>query len=283
MNNINKKITIFMIAYYSNYNIEKIIKKIDKSIKIIIIENSNLLKTKKYFEDRYSNISVILCEKNEGVAVANNIAFNMIKTPYALYLDMDVDFDTNIIDQFINHAERIQDLALLVPQHHKSKYPKSWEFLPEDKNQDLIRMNKVHGHFAFYNMRAVKEIGYFDEKIFFYYDETDFCTRAIKKNYKIYLLRNINVNHFDGTSYNHKLQKKIEGLRQWHLMWGKFYYQKKHFGLLRAYLITLFPFLESILKMFCFYFVNKNKFNIHRNKFSGLLNAFLGKTSWKRP
>jgi len=283
MNNINKKITIFMIAYYSNYNIEKIIKKIDKSIKIIIIENSNLLKTKKYFEDRYSNISVILCEKNEGVAVANNIAFNMIKTPYALYLDMDVDFDTNIIDQFINHAERIQDLALLVPQHHKSKYPKSWEFLPEDKNQDLIRMNKVHGHFAFYNMRAVKEIGYFDEKIFFYYDETDFCTRAIKKNYKIYLLRNINVNHFDGTSYNHKLQKKIEGLRQWHLMWGKFYYQKKHFGLLSAYLITLFPFLESIFKMFCFYFVNKNKFNIHRNKFSGLLNAFLGKTSWKRP
>ena len=283
MNNINKKITIFMIAYYSNYNIEKIIKKIDKSINIIIIENSNLLKTKKYFEDRYSNISVILCTKNDGVSVANNIALNMIKTPYALYLDMDVDFDTNIIDQFINHAERIQDLALLVPQHHKSKYPKSWEFLPEDKNQDLIRMNKVHGHFAFYNMQAVKEIGYFDEKIFFYYDETDFCTRAIKKNYKIYLLRNINVNHIGGASYNHKLQKKMEGLRQWHLMWGKFYYQKKHFGLLSAYLITLFPFLESIFKMFCFYFVNKNIFNIHRNKFSGLLNAFLGKTSWKRP
>ena len=283
MNNINKKLTIFMIAYYSNYNIEKIIKKIDKDIKIIIIENSNLLETKKYYESKYRNINVILSSRNDGVAVANNIALHMIKTPYALHLDMDVDFDVNIIDQFINHAERIKDLALLVPQHHKSKYPKSWEFLPQEKNQDLVRMNKVHTHFALYNMQTIKDIGYFDEKIFFYYDETDFCTRAVNKNYKIYLLKNINVNHIGGASYNHKLQITIEGLRQWHLMWGKFYYQKKHYGLLSAYLVTLLPFLESIFKMSCFLFINKNKFNIHRNRFSGFLNAFLGKTSWKRP
>jgi N-acetylglucosaminyl-diphospho-decaprenol L-rhamnosyltransferase len=283
MNNINKKLTIFMVAYYSNYNIEKIIKKIDKDIKIIIIENSNLLETKKYYESKYSNINVVLSSRNDGVSVANNIALHMIKTPYALHLDMDVDFDVNIIDQFINHAEKIKDLALLVPQHHKSKYLKSWEFLPQEKNQDLVRMNKVHTHFALYNMQTIKDIGYFDEKIFFYYDETDFCTRAVNKNYKIYLLKNINVNHIGGASYNHKLQIKIEGLRQWHFMWGKFYYQKKHYGLLSAYLVTLLPFLESIFKMFYFRFINKNKFNIYRNRFSGFLNAFLGKTSWKRP
>jgi N-acetylglucosaminyl-diphospho-decaprenol L-rhamnosyltransferase len=283
MNNLNKKLTIFMVAYYSNYNIEEVIKKIDKNIKIIIIENSNLSETKKYFESRYNNINVILCKKNHGVTVAFNIALRMISTPYALYLDMDVDFDVNIISKFVNYAENLKNLAILVPQHHKSKYPKSWEYTPTENNPDLTRMNKVHTHFALYNMIAVRDIGYFDEKIFFYFDETDFCMRALKKNYKIYLTKNINVNHIGGASYTDAFKPKVDGLRQWHFMWGKFYYYKKHFSLLNAYLMTLPDFFKSIIKMSCFYFINKNKFNIHRNRFSGLLNAFLGKTSWKRP
>lgn len=283
MDNLNKKLTIFMIAYHSNYNIEKIIKQINKNIKIIIVENSNLLETKNYFESRYHNINVILCEKNSGVSVANNIALRKITTPYALYLDMDVDFNVNIIPKFIDYAEKINKLALLVPQHHKSQYPKNWEYTPEEKNHDLVRMNKVHGHFALYNMQAVRDIDYFDEKIFFYFDETDFCTRAVKKNYKIYLLKNMYVNHIGGVSYTEDLQKKFDVLRHWHMMWGKFYYHKKHFGVLNAYFTTMPDFLESIIKMCVFYFTNKNKFNIFKNKFLGLLNAFLGKTSWKRP
>ena len=60
MNNLESNLTIFMIAYFSNYNIEKVIKQISKNIKIIIIENSNLYQTKIYFEKKYSNINVII-------------------------------------------------------------------------------------------------------------------------------------------------------------------------------------------------------------------------------
>ena len=113
------KLTIFMIAYYSNYNVEKIIKQINPKIKIIIIENSNLLETKNYYEKKYKNINVILSKENLGVSAASNIALKNTDTPYALHLDMDVDFDVNIIQDFIDCADRIKDFALLVPQHPK--------------------------------------------------------------------------------------------------------------------------------------------------------------------
>ena len=144
-------------------------------------------------------------------------------------------------------------------------------------------MNSVHGHFFFLNMSAVKDIGYFDEKIFFYYEESDYCIRANKKNHKVYLMKNLRVNHIGGNSYNENKQRNIDPLRHWHLMWGKFYFNKKHYGLLKAYLVTLPDFIESIIKLSIFYFIDKKKFLIFKNRLSGLVNSALGKRSWKRP
>ena len=50
MKNIQKNLIKFIIAYHSNYRIENVIKKINPKIKILIIENSNLIETKNYFE-----------------------------------------------------------------------------------------------------------------------------------------------------------------------------------------------------------------------------------------
>jgi len=49
LNSIEKDLTIFMVAYHSDYSFENLIKKINSNIKIIIIENSNLKSTKEYF------------------------------------------------------------------------------------------------------------------------------------------------------------------------------------------------------------------------------------------
>ena len=50
MKNIKNQITVFLISFYSDKNkIENIIKKIDKRINILIIENSKLKKKSKLF------------------------------------------------------------------------------------------------------------------------------------------------------------------------------------------------------------------------------------------
>lgn len=282
MNNFYNKLTIFMIAYHSNYGFERIIKKINPKIKIIIIENSNLSETKNYFEKKYKNVKVILSKTNLGVTGAMNLVFKIIKTKFSIYLDMDIDFPRGTIEKFIMHADKIENFSFLVPNLYKSTYAKDFYLNNQETENDYIRMKLAHFHFVFFNMEAVKKIGSYDKNIFFYYDETDYCLRAIKKKYNIYLIKNIKVKHSGGKSYNKNIKNKFENLRQWHLMWGKFYFYKKHYGLINAYYQTYIDLFSGLLKMIIFYLFDRRKFQIYQHRLSGLVNSMLGKKSWKR-
>ena len=66
-------------------------------------------------------------------------------------------------------------------------------------------------------------------------------------------------------------------------MWSKFYYNKKHFGIVFS-VIKIFPnLLSALFKSLIFYFFNKRKSEIYLKRLSGILNSFLGKKSWYRP
>ena len=53
--------------------------------------------------------------------------------------------------------------------------------------------------------------------------------------------------------------KEIEFSRNWHWMWSKFYFNKKHYGYTKALLISL-PNLTSSMINFFYYLITHNKF-----------------------
>ena len=66
-------------------------------------------------------------------------------------------------------------------------------------------------------------------------------------------------------------------------MWGKFYFNKKHYNYFKALVITFPDLIECIIKIPpLFIFGMENKV-IYYNRLLGLLNAMVGKKSWKRP
>jgi len=278
-----KDISIILVSYKSNFKIENILKKLNQEIEIIIIENSKNFMIKNYFENKYKNITVIVSKKNIGQTGGINLGFKNVKTKYCIYMDMDVDFEINLIDKFYEIAEKINDFCLIVPPHNKSNYPKKYELkhdLPQFSN--LQKMKIVHGYFMFFKMSAVEDVGYYDENIFFYYDETDYCLRINEKNHKIYIFKDAIVKHLEGKSYDEFTQNIIEPIRQWHYMWGKYYFHKKHFGIIDAYLQTLPNFLECLIKIPILFFINKDNCKNYYYRLLGLINAYAGNSSWKR-
>ena len=197
-------------------------------------------------------------------------------------MDSDISFRHDVIDKFINASQIIKDFIILAPQHEKSFYKKS--FFSNKKNSfkqfDLMRI--VHGQFLFFNMNNVKKVGYYDEKIFLYYDETDYCLRAHRLNQKIYVIPNIKVAHKGGASVEKGGLLDLECNKNWHFMWSKFYYYKKNYSLWVAYRETVFDLIESTFKIFIYYFFDMRKFKINFSKVSGLINSFLGNKSYKR-
>ena len=94
---------------------------------------------------------------------------------------------------------------------------------------------------------------FFDENIFLYLENDDICLRARKNNQKIYIVKNSLIDHLGSSSSKIKDSYEFDLLRNWHWMWSKFYYNKKHSGFLLS-TIKIFPnFLSGF---FCVLFFN---------------------------
>ena len=104
-----------------------------------------------------------------------------------------------------------------------------------------------------------------------------------KKNEKIYIINNSIIDHIGASSSNFNQNKEIEYLRNWHWMWSKFYFNKKHKGYLNAFLKIFFNLISAKIK-FVYYFLTfgSHKKKIYQMRILGLLNAMLLKKSFYR-
>ena len=144
-------------------------------------------------------------------------------------------------------------------------------------------MNFVEGCASLFNLPEIKKIGFYDENYFLYYEENDMFFKYIKNNKKILLAKNLYIDHLGNSSINKEYFEEIELNRNWHLMWSKFYYFKKNYSYFLGFKKTFQSFLSSIIKTLFYYFINKKKYLKYKNRFSGLVNSYLNKKSWRRP
>ena len=117
-----------------------------------------------------------------------------------------------------------------------------------------------------------------------YLENDDLCKRIIQKKENIYIIPTSKINHLGARAVDEKYKNEIEYSRNWHWIWSKFYFRKKHHGYLIAFIFGFPKFFSSILK-YIFYSIKKDKAKkkIYFNRTSGFLNAAMGKTSWYRP
>ncbi len=109
--------------------------------------------------------------------------------------------------------------------------------LPINKS-DFLEVDFIKGFAMFFNMDKFKNVGFFDEKIFIYFEEDDLCRRVRKLNEKIYVIPSSKITHAGGQSHNKEFNEEMDYSRHWHHMWSYYYYNKKHFKFLYAFSIT---------------------------------------------
>ena len=149
---------------------------------------------------------------------------------------------------------------------------------------DFLSVDSVDGFAMLINKNKFSDNVYFDENFFLYLENDDLCLRKKKENNKIYVAKKAKINHLGGKSPSAVHEEEIEFSRNWHWMWSKFYFNKKHYGYLKAFKVTLPSMITSIIKSL-YYFItfNEIKRKIYLMRFLGLFNSMLGKNSWYRP
>jgi N-acetylglucosaminyl-diphospho-decaprenol L-rhamnosyltransferase len=281
MNNFKKDITVVIVSFQSGHIIEKCIKSINSSIKIVIVENSNNIKIKNYLEYKFSNVEVIIARDNLGYGKGNNLGISKVNTKYAFILNPDVILEKNCLNELFKAQLALQgNFSILAPTIENNYV----YFLNQNQfvQKEIFQVDYVKGFAMLINLKKINLDIIFDENFFLFLEEIDLCKRIKDNGGKIFIARRAKVQHLAKQASGDSLN--IDLCRNWHWMWSLFYYNNKHFGTLTAYRITIGKFFSSIFKSFFFLiFFNKKKFLIHYYRLKGLFNAFLKKPAWFRP
>ena len=278
-------LTFIIVTFKSDHVIHECIKSLPKDSNIIIIENSNSLEFKKKLEAKYSKINVIV-QENTGMGSANNKGIKLCKTDYAFVINPDVKFYENTMSELIMLSSKYNDYSILAPISDDVKYPnyKIMNKKIKNDNPDFLNVDSVDGYAMLINKNKFSDNIYFDENFFLYLENDDLCLRKKKENNKIYVSKKAKVQHLGARSHSPIYEKEIEFSRNWHWMWSKFYFNKKHYSYSKAILIGLPALINSMIKLF-YYFITHNKFKkkVYTMRFLGLINSMFGKKSWYRP
>lgn len=236
--------------------------KIKVSFEIIIVDNSENQKIKSSLT-KFRHLKYIYSKKNVGYGAGINIGVRQAKGDYVLVLNPDTVFKENIIDRLYSKIKTSKKIGIVAPllvstngkileQGAKELTPlkaifklsfidKIWRNNPLSKEywvnkwgNNLKQVDNVPGSAFLIGKKLFEELGGFDENFFLYFEEFDFCKRVRELGYKIYIDPQSKLIHKWGTSTK-LLANKNEIFQK-----SRFYYFRKHFGLLKAVLIELF-------------------------------------------
>ena len=217
------------------------------------------------------------------MGTGNNIGIKESKTEYVLILNPDVILEKNTIDELFVAANKLSDFTILAPL--EINYKNYGRAVQKDNSNNLpFKVDFVDGFAMLLNKKKFKENDYFDENFFMYLENNDLCKRVFNKGGSIFIVPNSKINHLAAKAVNEKFSVEVEYSRNWHWIWSKYYFNKKHFGFLKAFLSGIKSYFSSILKFLFYSFLNnKVKRKIYFNRASGFFNALIGKSSWYRP
>lgn len=194
------------------------------ALKIYLIDNSPTDHLRTIFGNE--KIEYVFNPSNPGFGAAHNIAIEKainIGSQYHFIINPDVHFDTDIITPMINFMAADLDIGMMMPQVlnldgtvqylpkllpspfsillRKFKKPSSIynEFIKkyELRNipQDQIYNAPIlSGCFTLLNLKAIQELGLYDDRYFMYFEDWD-LSRRMHQKYKTIYFPNVSVYH----------------------------------------------------------------------------------------
>jgi len=270
-------LTFIIVTFKSEHIIHDCLKDIPKECKKIIVENSNNHEFYRILENKIPNLKVFVMNSNCGFGKANNFGIINSDTEYLFLINPDLKIYNSEVDKIIKVIQKA-DFAIAAPQ----VIEKFKAYRKNNGDKDYIFVNEVPGMAMIFNKKELSNC-FFDENFFLYLEEIDLCKR-IRENGKKIIEINVEVSHLGNQSSKYDDSFEIEMSRNWHWMWSKFYFSKKHKGYFLS-IIIFFPLLIKLLIKLTFYFILRNnlKFIISKKRFAGLLASIIGKSSYYRP
>jgi hypothetical protein len=196
------------------------------SFEIMVVDNASTDGTADLIRSEYPSIRLVENAENQGVAPARNTIFKAASARYVLMLDVDTSVPEGAIDALVNVMDEHPNAAIGGPklvyedgslQYSCRPFPgilniviegtflKEW--LPNSKyvrnytmqdwdHDDLMGVDWMYGAALIFRMESLKEVGFFDERFFYLYEDVDLCFRAKRRGFDVLYIPRSTIVHF---------------------------------------------------------------------------------------
>ena len=198
-----------------------------KNAQWIVIDNASNDGSIEEIVKLYPNMTIIKNDYNAGFAKAANQGFNVAKANYILYINTDTEITKNSISKLYNKIISDDKIAVIGPRLlrknntiQKSVYPeatlwteifkpfvKLYVSLKENfyKQGKCYTVNSLRGACFIINKKYMQNVGCFDERYFFYLEETDLFRQLKLSGKKICYMPESEVYHYGGLGSDDKM------------------------------------------------------------------------------
>ena len=176
---------------------------------VIVVDNGSKGNDAEVLEEKFGNyIHLIRNDRNYGYTGGNNIgiryALNNSSPDYFLILNNDVVVAPDFLSQMIKVAQSDTSIGIVGPKTRLYNAPDRLQLVwlevdmrkgrticvgsgevDEGQYDDVKEIDYIQGSCFLVKRQVFQNIGLFDESYFCYWDETDYCFRARKADYKI--------------------------------------------------------------------------------------------------
>lgn len=259
-------------------------KRLKNKVEVIVLDNGSEDGSDVMIKEDYPWVNLITLKENSGFSKGNNIAMKQSKSPYILLLNSDVYVEEDTLYKSLAYfrVNKNCDLMGVKLMYPSGKLQPSGGYLPTPtssifwifgiSNIPIIerftqpfhptyrsfftrahQVGWVSGAFLMFKRVIFDKTSGFDENIFMYMDEVEWCKRIKDESFKVWYVPQIEVVHLHGASS--KFDFKVQYLNE---LKGIKYYFKKHYPgqylLVRPFLI-----LGVILRIIAFSLIGKTQ------------------------
>jgi len=204
------------------------------SMEIWVVDNASTDDSVASARRLYPDVKIIQNKENLGFAAANNQAFKRMQGRYVVLLNTDTLLTEGAVERIYSFMEDRPDTGmacgqLLNPDESKQNSIANFPgvlsllcnetilriLLPEkfpSKRKTFkhpIEVDSCIGACLLVRKKAMDQVGFFDEKYFFFFEETDWAYRMKQAGWKIYFVPLARIYHFQGQSVGHNFRSRV--------------------------------------------------------------------------
>jgi len=219
--------------------LESIIKTVDVlAYEVIVVDNASKDGSVEMLSEQYPQVKAIANSENRGFGAANNQGFAAMKGKYALLINTDAVLTAGAVQKLWAFAEAHPEAAIVCGQLlnadgskqnsiasfptllslatntslleylFPSRYPsKRYE------HKGPLEVDSAVGACMMIRKKALDEVSFFDERYFFFFEETDMAYAMKKAGWRIYQVPDALTYHLQGQSIGHNSRSRIEFYR----------------------------------------------------------------------